>query len=79
MIGIALRPPQPAFREQERNLQADTSLGAAMGGDNVAPLRNFLPHNFVHPAAPEINWEYAVIERIDKDTLATRHRPLPAR
>jgi protein involved in polysaccharide export with SLBB domain len=60
---------QPAFREQERNLQADASLGAATAGDNVAPLRSFLPHNFVQPAAPEINWEYAVVERIDRETL----------
>jgi polysaccharide biosynthesis/export protein len=66
---------QPAFREQQRNLQGDTSLGAATGADNVAPLRDFLPHNVVQPAAPEINWEYAAIERMDKDTLATRIIP----
>jgi protein involved in polysaccharide export with SLBB domain len=69
------RPQVPAFREQERNLQADSSLGAAMGGDSVAPLRSFLPHNFVQPAAPEINWQYAVIERVDKQTLQTHIVP----
>ena len=69
------RPQPPPFREQERNLQADSSLGAAMGGDSVAPLRSFQPHNFVQPAAPEINWEYAVIERIDQETLQTRIVP----
>jgi protein involved in polysaccharide export with SLBB domain len=72
---VAAHPQAPAFREQERNLQADTSLGAAMGGDSGAPLRSFLPHNFVQPAAPEINWEYAVIERIDKQTLQSRIVP----
>ncbi|MBV9500772.1 MAG: SLBB domain-containing protein [Acidobacteriaceae bacterium] len=67
--------PRPTFREEQRNFQADSSLGAATSGDNVAPLRNFLPHNLVQPLAPEINWQYAVIERTDKDTLATRITP----
>jgi protein involved in polysaccharide export with SLBB domain len=75
-VAMAVARPQvPAFREQERNLQADSSLGAAMGGDSVAPLRSFLPHNFVQPAAPEIYWQYAVIERVDKQTLQTHIVP----
>lgn len=75
LTGPHNRPPQPAFREEQRNLRADSSLGAATEGDNVAPLRNFLPHNIVQPSAPEINWQYAAIERIDKDTLASRIIP----
>ncbi len=67
--------PRPTFREEQRNFQADSSLGAATGGGHVAPLRDFLPHNLVQPLAPEINWQYAVIERMDKDTLATRIIP----
>ena len=77
-IAMNVQRPQsvpPAFREQGRNLQADTSLGAATAGDSVAPLRTFLPHNFVQPAAPEINWDYAIIERIDKQTLQTQILP----
>ncbi len=63
---------QAGFQEQKQNTQADTSLGAAMGSDNVPPLRTFNPRYTVQPAVPEINWQYAVIERTDQDTLATR-------
>jgi protein involved in polysaccharide export with SLBB domain len=65
----------PAFREQSRNLQADTSLGAAMAADNVPPIRDFIPRNIVQPSAPEINWEYAAIERMDGGTLASQIIP----
>ncbi len=63
---------QASFQEQKRNTQGDASLGAAMGPDNVPPLRTFNPRFNVQPAVPEINWEYAVIERTDRETLATR-------
>ncbi|MBV8865933.1 MAG: capsule biosynthesis GfcC family protein [Acidobacteriaceae bacterium] len=63
---------QAGFREQKQNTQGDASLGAAMGPDNVPPLRTFNPRYTVQPAVPEINWRYAVIERTDKDTLITR-------
>jgi polysaccharide biosynthesis/export protein len=63
---------QVGFQEQKRNTQGDTSLGAAMGPDNLPPLRTFNPRFTVQPAVPEINWEYAVIERTDQATLATR-------
>ncbi|MCU1294452.1 MAG: Capsular polysaccharide export system protein KpsC [Bryobacterales bacterium] len=63
---------QMGFQEQKRNTQADASLGAAMSPDNVAPFRTFTPRYTVQPAVPEINWEYAVIERTDQATLATR-------
>jgi polysaccharide export outer membrane protein len=65
----------PAFREQSRNLQGDTSLGAAMAADNVPPIRDFIPRNIVQPSAPEINWEYAAIERMDGGTLASQIIP----
>jgi protein involved in polysaccharide export with SLBB domain len=68
-------PAQPAFREQSRNLQGDTSLGAATSVDNVSPLRDFIPRNIVQPSAPEINWEYAAIERMDGGTLASQIIP----
>ena len=63
---------QTTFQEQKRNTQGDASLGAAMGPENVSPVRTFNPRYTVEPAVPEINWEYAVIERTDRETLATR-------
>lgn len=61
-----------SFQEQKRNTQGDASLGAAMSPDTVPPLRTFNPRYTVQPAVPEINWEYAVIERTDRATLETR-------
>jgi protein involved in polysaccharide export with SLBB domain len=43
-----------------------------MGPDTVPPLRTFTPRYNVQPAVPEINWQYAVIERTDQNTLSTR-------
>ena len=65
----------PSYHENQRNTQGDTSLGAATGLDDAPPLRNFVPRNSIQPAAPEINWEYAVVERTDKETLASRIIP----
>jgi polysaccharide biosynthesis/export protein len=71
-VAGAAGPPQAAFQEQKRNTHGDASLGAAMGPDNVPAVRTFNPRYTVEPAVPEINWEYAVIERTDHNTLATR-------
>jgi protein involved in polysaccharide export with SLBB domain len=68
----ATRAAQIYYREQNRNTQGDSSLGASMGLDNTPPVRNFVPRNAVQPSAPDINWEYAVVERIDQASLATR-------
>jgi protein involved in polysaccharide export with SLBB domain len=65
----------PSYRENQRNTQGDTSLGAATGLDDAPPVRDFVPRNTIQPAAPEINWEYAVVERTDKETLASRIIP----
>lgn len=54
-----------------RNAGNSSSLGAEVGGSQTQ--RRFgdpIPNN-VFLAAPEINWNYAVIERIDPDTLRT--------
>jgi polysaccharide export outer membrane protein len=72
----ATHPPatpisQMSYREQTRNTQGDTSLGASTGMDNIPAVRDFVPRNTVQPGAPDINWEYAVVERIDQATLAT--------
>lgn len=61
-----------SYQDQKQNTQADTSLGAATGPENVAPVRTFNPRYTVQPSVPEINWEYAVIERTDRNTLTTR-------
>ncbi len=66
---------QAGFEEQKQNTQGDASLGAAMGPDNVPPLRTFNPRYTVQPAVPEINWQYAVIERTDHDSLSTQTIP----
>jgi protein involved in polysaccharide export with SLBB domain len=65
----------PAFRDQARNTQGDSSLGASMGLDNLPPIRTFNPRYTVQPAVPEINWAYAVIERTDPNTLETHNVP----
>ena len=71
----ALTGTLPNYREDARQAQSDTSLGAATGSDDVPPLRTFLPTNVVQPSAPEVNWDYAVIERLDQQTLTTRLIP----
>ncbi len=59
------------FVEQTLNTQGDTSLGAAIESNDLPPLRTFKPRYTIQPAVPEINWEYAAIERTDRDTLST--------
>ena len=64
-----------AYKDQHQNTKGDTSLGAATELDNTPPIRTFIPRNTVQPLAPEINWEYAVLERTDPKTLETRKIP----
>jgi protein involved in polysaccharide export with SLBB domain len=71
----ALAGTAPNFREETRQTHNDSSLGAATSSDDVPPVRTFLPTNFVQPSVPEVNWDYAVIERLDHATLATRLVP----
>jgi polysaccharide export outer membrane protein len=59
------------FTHTALNVSADTSLAAAISGDRGAALRNFNKKNDVQPPAPDINWTYAAIERLDKQTLTT--------
>jgi polysaccharide export outer membrane protein len=67
-------PAQVFFREQSRNVQGDASLGAATQVDG-SPVRSFAPRNLVQQLAPDIDWEYAIVERIDPSTLSTRVLP----
>jgi protein involved in polysaccharide export with SLBB domain len=60
----------PAYRDP-RAAASGSSLGADVGGTQTQRrLGDSIPNN-VFLAAPEINWNYAVIERIDPDTLRT--------
>ena len=67
--------PPGTFQDQKRNTQSDASLGAATGLNNVPPMRTFNPRFTIQPAAPEINWDYAVIERTDPVLLSTTALP----
>jgi polysaccharide biosynthesis/export protein len=64
--------PARNYREEARNTTADTSLAAAQSGDDTPPIRHFLRKNDIQPVAPEIDWNYAAIERLDPQTLSTR-------
>ncbi len=64
-----------SFHEEARDTQGDTSLGASTGLENIPPVRHFNPRYTVQPSAPEIDWDYAAIERTDPVTLATRTIP----
>lgn len=66
---------RPSFRDEPRNIQGDSSFGAATSNEEAAPVRHFTPRNSIDPAAPDINWEYASIERVNPQTLATRIVP----
>lgn len=66
------KPVAISYQEQQRNTRGDSSLAAATELDNAPPVRSFNPRNNVQPLAPEIDWQYAVLERMDKNTLETR-------
>ena len=59
------------FHESVRNTTADSSLAAASSAEDAPPVRQFVPRNDVQPPAPNIDWNYAVIERLDKTTFTT--------
>jgi polysaccharide export outer membrane protein len=64
-----------SYREETRNTTADRSLAAAVSGENALPVRQFMARNDVQPAAPDIDWDYAVIERLDRRNLTTHLVP----
>ena len=54
----------------------ENSIGNATAAGAAPPLpQNFPPKNIVELAAPDIDWSYAVIERMDKQTLKTELLP----
>ncbi len=60
-----------AYHDQPRNAQGDASFGAATSISGIAPMRTFAPRNTIEPSAPDIDWDYASVERTDPSTLAT--------
>jgi protein involved in polysaccharide export with SLBB domain len=77
--GYALNPAtgQPAapYREESRNLTNDQTLAAVQSRSDVPPVRQFTWKNDVQPPAPDIDWNYAVIERIDPSDFTSRLLP----
>jgi protein involved in polysaccharide export with SLBB domain len=57
------------FRDQAHDAQNDSSLAAA--GSREIPVREFFPKNDIQPLAPDIDWNYATIERLDPHNLTT--------
>jgi protein involved in polysaccharide export with SLBB domain len=65
---VTARPSQ----EQPRNTAGDHSLAAATGQAEPLPLREFVRKNDVQRVAPDIDWHYASIERLNRQNLETR-------
>jgi protein involved in polysaccharide export with SLBB domain len=59
-------PGQPEATKQELRSN-NTSLAAAQASVHQAPLA--VQHTEVHALAPEIDWKYAVIERLESESL----------
>ena len=60
------------YRAETRNTAADKSLAASLSNQDTPPVRYFSLKNDVQPAAPDIDWGFASIERIDNRNLTTR-------
>lgn len=73
--SVLIAGTRVTYHDVPRNTQGDASFAAATSLSGIAPLRSFAPRNSIQPAAPDINWEYASIERTDRSTLATRIIP----
>ncbi len=69
--AATMTPTAQAFHEEARNTTSDKSLAATVSIEDNAPVRYFGLQNDVQPLAPDIDWNFASIERIDKQTLTT--------
>ncbi len=63
------------YRDESRDDSRDTSLAAAQSGSKKLAVREFEPKNNIQPFAPDIDWNYAVVERLDSKSLATNLIP----
>ncbi len=70
--GEQLTEASHPYRERSRNTAADNSLAAATGQSDPLPLREFVRKNDIQPMAPDIDWHYASIERLNPRNLETR-------
>lgn len=59
------------YKEESRDTSSDNSLGSAVSDEKTLTIRHFTPKNDVQPSAPDINWNYAAIERLDSEKLTT--------
>ncbi len=64
-----------SFTEEVANRGKESSYASAITGDRDVKSRTFNQKNDFQPPAPEINWSYAAIERLDQQTLTTRLIP----
>jgi len=65
-----------AEHEDEKTTDtADTSLAAIASAKKTVTKRDFNAKNDLQPPAPDINWSYAAIERLDPKTLTTHLVP----
>jgi polysaccharide export outer membrane protein len=58
-----------------QNARGDQSLASAQSNSTGLTVRKFDIRNQVQQAAPDIDWDYAVVERLEPSTLATRLIP----
>jgi polysaccharide biosynthesis/export protein len=64
-----------SFKDEKHDDRADTSLASAILDSDNSGTRKFNAKNEVQPPAPDINWSYAAIERLDAQHLTTRLIP----
>lgn len=67
--------PSNLYREDQRSTSTDASLGAAVSRTDNLNIREFLRKSDLQPMAPDINWNYASIERLDTNNLSTHLIP----
>jgi polysaccharide biosynthesis/export protein len=65
-----LKENSRAYRDEQRDTQGDSSLAAATASREIS-VRQFLRKNDIQPLAPDIDWNYATIERLDPKNLTT--------
>jgi polysaccharide biosynthesis/export protein len=61
--------------DESINGKKDRSLASIVGGRKIATTREFDTKNDLKPPAPDINWSYAAIERLDSQSLTTHLIP----
>ena len=64
-----------SYRDEARNTGSDASLAAATEKPDASPVREFNRQLDVQPMAPDIDWHYASVERLDLHDLTTRVIP----